>query len=389
MKTIENIIKKALLNFPLGNIIIFESNPDYSCNTYPAFLELRRRLPNYKMVWMTSKNSLKKDGVDDVFYYNDNSILNLFKGYYYRARAKAFISCNRFPKMGSLKKNQISLFLAHGSKTKKTRRNNYNSSPGLVVDYVNVQSHFFDKVTCYEFRAEEKQLVYLGYPRCDWFYRNNPIMERLSKIGVTGDYLIWLPTFRKHKKQPRDVHSEKYDSLGIPLIYTEESLKEFNNYLIEKKLHVIYKPHPVQDVSGLTKIQLSNIHIINDEILNNLDVQLYQVIAESKALISDYSSVYFDYLLLNKPMATTIDDIDQWKNGEGFAYDLESMYKVTTEQIANLEQLYSFIQEVVIDGNDTKGEARLKTCNETVMHRDGHSSKRVADFIINKIGAKC
>lgn len=388
MNVIENIIKKILLRLPTGNIIIFESNPDYSCNTYPAFLELRKRLPNYKMIWMTSKTSVPQKGVDDVFFYNDNSFQNLLKGYFYRARAKAFITCNRFPKMGSLKKNQVSLFLAHGSKTKKTRRDNYNSSPGLVVDYINVQSHFFDKVTCYEFQAEEKQLVYLGYPRCDWFYKDNPIQNNLSKIGVKGDYLIWLPTFRKHKKQARDVHSEKYDSLGIPLVYSEEKLKELNEFLAKKNLHIIFKPHPVQDISGLTKIKLTHIHIINDEVLSGIGVQLYQVIAESKALISDYSSVFFDYLLLNKPMATTIDDIDQWKKGEGFAYDLESMYRVATEQIANLDQLYSFIQEVIIEGKDSKSEARQKICNETVMHQDGYSAKRVADFIINKIEEK-
>jgi CDP-glycerol glycerophosphotransferase (TagB/SpsB family) len=105
-------------------------------------------------------------------------------------------------------------------------------------------------------------------------------------------------------------------------------------------------------------------------------------------LISDYSSVYFDYLLLDRPIATTVDDKEQWKEGEGFAYDVESIFKKTTEQIANLDELYAFIQNVIIDGNDEKQKARQEMCKQTIINRDGNSAKRVADFVMEKIGEK-
>lgn len=386
MDLILRIAKKIFLKLPLRNIIVFESNPDYSCNTYPVFLELKKKLPRYKMIWMTSKNTHKHKDVNDVYFYDDKRYFNKFKSCYYKSFAKVFVSCNRFKKMGSIRDGQISLFLGHGCKTKKTKLKDFSYCPGLVVDYVNIQSHFFDEVTSEEYEVKKNQLVYLGYPRCDWFYTHNDIRKLLLELGIDGDYIIWLPTFRKHAKSPmRDVHSEKYNSLGIPLIYSTEKLLECNSFLAKNNLHVIYKPHPAQDVSGLMKEDLSNIHIIDDELLSNMGIQLYQVIAESKALISDYSSVYFDYLLLNKPIATTIDDIEQWKKGVGFAYDLESMYQLSTEQIANLDDLYSFIQNVIIDKNDNKKEARQRICQETIMFRDGNSSKRVADFIISLI----
>ena len=184
MSFIGSAANNILHKLPLLDAIIFESNPDYSCNTYPVFVEMRKRLPNYKMIWMTSKETPKQTGVYDVFYYDDKSLINKMKSKYYRSRAKALISCNRFGKMGCQREGQVSLFLGHGSKTKKTRRENFSYCPGLVVDYVNIQSHFFDDVTSFEYNADKDQLVYLGYPRCDWFYANNDINTNLSKIGI-------------------------------------------------------------------------------------------------------------------------------------------------------------------------------------------------------------
>lgn len=386
MNIIRRIIKSLLLRLPLQDVIIFESNPDYSCNTYPVFLELRKRLPHYKMVWLISGNNLSSYGVDFSYHLENNNFFNTIKWQWYRSCAKAFISCNRFRNMTSFRNNQLNLFLSHGCKMKNTKKHNYCAGP--YVDFINIQSHFFDEITCSESEAEKSQLVYLGYPRCDWFFVKNNIVDQLAKIGVTGNYIIWLPTFRKHMRANRDVHSDKYESMGIPLIYNKEMLLECNGFLQDKKLHIIYKPHPVQDVTNLKKVELSNIHIISDKTLCDLNLQLYQVIAESKALISDYSSVYFDYLLLNRPIATTVDDLEQWKEGEGFAYDVESIFKETTEQIANLDELYAFIQNVIIDGNDEKQKARQEMCEQTIMHRDGNSAKRVADFVMEKIGEK-
>lgn len=383
---IRRLLKKIILSFPLKNIIIFESNPDFSCNVYPVFLELNKRLPKYKMVWLVSGNGSIPEGVDFTHNLEKSSFFNTLRWQWYRSCAKAFISCNRFRQMTAPRKSQLSIFLTHGCKLKKTKIHNYCAGP--YVDFFNIQSHFFDDITCYESEVEKKQLVYLGFPRCDWFYTKNDISEQLSSIGVIGNFLIWLPTFRKHKRDlSRDVHSNKYDNLGMPLIYDEEMLLKFNDFLNAKKLHIIYKPHPAQDVSTLLKTSLSNIHVINDKTISDLGIQLYQVIGQSKALISDYSSVYFDYLLLNRPIATTIDDKEQWQEGEGFAYDVESIFKKTTEQVATLKELCAFIQNVV-DGKDEKQEARQEMCKQAIINRDGNSAKRVADFVMEKIGAK-
>jgi CDP-glycerol glycerophosphotransferase (TagB/SpsB family) len=125
--------------------------------------------------------------------------------------------------------------------------------------------------------------------------------------------------------------------------------------------------------------------IIRDSDLQSIGIQLYQLLAYSEALITDYSSVYFDYLLLDRPMATTLDDVDCWKKGNGFAFDLEKLYAETNESLYSLDDLFRFIDEVVIQGKDTHEEARLRMRDLTNIHKDGNSAKRVAGFIVERL----
>lgn len=386
-----NVIGKIMIRFfsnvlslfPLKDVVVLESNPDYSCNTYPVFLELRKRLPNYKMVWYLSKSTKKLEGTDDVVFYDDDKLPNRIKFAYYKYFSKAFVCCNRAIK--KKRNDQLSLYLTHGSITKRTK--GYHE-PGSKVDFIHVQSHFFDKLIEEQYGASPEKFVYHGFPRCDYFYQDeaDDLVSRLEQLGVKGSFIVWLPTFRKQKISGRDAHSKQYESMGIPLIYTEKALTELDAFLAKNKFYIVYKPHPVYEIPTRVVDKLSNMIIIRDDDLKKAGLQLYQLLAKSSALITDYSSVYFDYLLLNKPIATTLDDVECWKNGNGFAFDIEKLYKETNELLYCEEDLYKFVNDVVIGGKDTHKGDRLKMCELTNMHQDGGSTTRTVNFILEKIG---
>ena len=67
-----------------------------------------------------------------------------------------------------------------------------------------------------------------------------------------------------------------------------------NSYLVVKK-------HPLESIN-ITKLILKIYFFIEDEDLKNEDIDFYEILGASDLLITDYSSVYFDYLLLNKPI---------------------------------------------------------------------------------------
>lgn len=380
----KKIIRKVLWSLPLKNIIVFESIPEYACNTYPVFLKLKEMFPDYRMVWYVPEKQPKKNGADAVFSYRDVDMLSKFQRWYYTHFAKAFISCNRIYE--KKRPEQVSIFLCHGSKTKRTRG---RYEVGAGVDYVDVQSHFFDEIITYEYNCPASKLVYLGYPRCDWLFEEPETVQRkVRALELNAEhYVIWLPTFRKHKRAEREeqMDMEKYASMGMPLVYSPEDLRRLNSFLASIDTCILYKPHPAQDIGSLKAETLSHIRVINDRDLSDRGLQLYEVLAGSDGLITDYSSVYFDYLLLNRPIATTTDDIDQWKQMTGFAFDLDGFYDRSTVRCPNLDALLAFLNDVH-NGKDSLAAGREEIRALTNIWNDGESARRVAEFIKEKIG---
>ena len=375
------MIKFIICMLPKRRIILFESNPDFSCNTYPVFLEIsqRRYFKKYKFIWIVSDGASNKK---NVILKNPKNYFQKLKSIYYKNVADCVISCNMLiPKE---RKGQLAVFLSHGSKTKKTKG---ICEIGNSVDYVLCQAHFFDDVIKYEYDLKQSQLVYLGYPRCDYLYNKHKNIHRAIGINENSNYIIWLPTFRTNAAFAEYDTVSDYDKIGMPIIYSVEELIALNRLLCDNDIYIVFKPHPAQEISTLKAITLSNILIIDDKWIKDRGLQLYEVISESSALITDYSSVFFDYLLLDRPIATTTDDLDKWKEKRGFAFDLEAMYDSATIRVPDYKTLENFILSIK-NGIDLKRADRNRICELTNIYQDGDSAKRVADFIQKKLSEK-
>lgn len=380
-------LKRIALWFPARKMVLFESNPDFTCNTYPVFLKLREQLPDYKMVWTITADHAPDSRADGSYRFYGTGLWDRIKAKYYLYFSQVQIFSNRV--LGKTRPEQICLFLSHGSKTKRTRD---TYILGDDVDYVNVQSHFFDDIITYEYNCTKEKLVYLGYPRCDWLYQSQEAAAdckaRLFGRDDCG-FVVWLPTYRKHARTQaaNQMDTHRYDSIGMPLVYSQEQLSQLDGFLAQRNLHLLFKPHPAQDISGLKAADLSHIRILTDDKLAAMGLQLYQVLGASDGLITDYSSVFFDYLLTDKPIATTTDDIAQWKDMTGFAFDLDTFLDKATTRVATLEELENHLENLVA-GQDDKAAGRKEIRELTNTYFDGNSAQRVADFVIEKLGER-
>ena len=380
-KKVYNLI---LSKMPLSDVIVFESNPDFACNTYPVYQKIieTKELKDYKKVWFLHK--MPNDDFQGRYILDQGGIFHKIKEKYYLQTSRCLVSCNRL--LGVQRKGQLSVFLSHGSKTKKTKG---ICEIGTAADYVLCQAHFFDDIITYEYGLKKEQLVYFGYPRCDCFYQDLNYLNIKKQFGMeeTSKYMVWLPTFRTNQTYANQNTESQYKAMGMPLVYSIEELNDLNLFLKEENVHIVYKPHFAQDVSVLKASSLSNIHVIDDDFLKKKGLQLYQVLAKSVALITDYSSVFFDYLLLNQPIATTTDDIEEWKKKRGFAFDLEAMYDKATTRVPNKEELKKFVKDT-INGVDAKEVGRQEIRDLTNLYQDGNATKRTVDFIVEKLKTK-
>ena len=100
-------------------------------------------------------------------------------------------------------------------------------------------------------------------------------------------------------------------------------------------------------------------------------------------MITDYSSVYYDYLLCDKPIGLCFDDYEEFTFQNGFIVDPDYIFS-GGEKIYNTEDLLGFINNVSNE-TDCLKEQRNTIKNVVFKYCDNQSAKRVADYIETKL----
>ena len=75
---------------------------------------------------------------------------------------------------------------------------------------------------------------------------------------------------------------------------------------------------------------LSNLVFINDAFLSDNGIINYELLGVADALLTDYSSVYYDYLLLDRPIGLCWDDYEEYK-ANGFKVNKLGDYPLKLE----------------------------------------------------------
>ena len=368
-------IKKIIYNLPLKkiliNCILFESNPDYTDNAYYVYKELMRQEYNkkYKLIWLV-KDAKR---FNDIHEYNVKFIKRKsVEAKIYRILAKNIIDCNNY--IYKYNKYQFRIFLGHGMPIKIIPE--YFSQAGELDYYLLTSEHFIDYYEKYA-KIGTKKYIFLGYPRNDQLFENKEYFEGLENYKKI---IIWMPTYRKNGNRVGYTVSYNY---GIPSINNEKELLKLNKYLSKNNSLLIVKLHPAESISNTKKIRLSNILFTKNELLENNNKNIYQLLQLSDALITDYSSVYFDYMLMDKPIGMSVEDINEYKKQFGIYFDdLEK--ELPAEYIYNYEDLFKFIENVCNDIDIMKDE-RNKMKKIYFKYTDGKSSKRIVDFLRDKM----
>ena len=369
-KRIYNKINRILLGvLPKKKWIVFESVPDLSDNTKAVFDEMVRRKLNqkYLFIWVVSDKKKDFPKYENTIYIDQNDSREFNK---YLKRAKIFILCNQF--LGYNFKGQKSFYLTHGTAIKNVGE--YFIPP--TIDYNLVASKESIPLMAKAFKANEKTFYGLGFPRNDALTNCKINLQKLFTIKYKK-IIVWYPTFRQHKNGYKNSKTNT-----IPILDDYKKAIELNKAAKKQNVLVVIKPHFAQDISYITKYNLSNILFINDDFFSNNQISSYQFVGNCDALITDYSSIYFDYLLCNKPIGAVWEDIDEYKKNPGFCIDID-YYMKGAFKIYNLSDLIDFISDVSNNIDNLKNE-REEICKYANYSKDGKNSEIVVDFIIEK-----
>ena len=207
------------------------------------------------------------------------------------------------------------------------------------------------------FGISSNRVMVTGYPRNDILANHtkeleNRIKNRL-KINKNSEIILYAPTFRDYEYK-------------IPL--NETFLDNLDTFLTNKNKILIYKPHPFTEDIDLGRYN----NIIS--VKRNVDIMDLLIIAD--VLITDYSSVFYDYLLTLKPMIFFADDLEKYTEIRDFYYDYESFVpgpivrsgEALIEKLNNLETWDSEFRE-----------KRRSMRDQFNKYHDGRATERIIE----------
>lgn len=262
------------------------------------------------------------------------------------------------------------------------------AKPLKNIDYFNSYSDFLTNIDNAQIGINYNKFITFGAPRNDYLFQKSKSLNKILNIKNEQKKVIYVPTWRD--KEIIKKYNCSYDEFIEKLSFNEFNLEKFNKFLEKHNIVFILKPHSFDNLFWkriFKKINLSNFRLLSEEILkkNNIS-EFYQVLNQTDILVTDYSSIYIDWLLIDKPIIFTPTDYDLYNKLRNIVLQPYDFWTPGPKCITQED----FEKEILKSLNN---ENYYKKERETIKnifhkHKDGKSSKRVADFIIKQIEIK-
>lgn len=243
------------------------------------------------------------------------------------------------------------------------------------VDHVISASSFNNMLMSDIYGIDVSKFVETGMPCTDILFSEKTAYQEWH--SEDRKVMIWLPTFRQSKQSCWRNDSILKSATGLPLIETKKSYEILDSELKKENIILIIKLHPSQDIKEIHIKETDNIKIFFPDTIKKMGIDTYDLLREADALISDYSSVSFDYLLMDRPIAYVLSDYEEYKLG--FAVDNPKDF-MPGDYIYNIDDLLAFIARVS-NGEDIHRKERNILCKKIHKYRDGKSCERIVKYL--------
>ena len=279
-----------------------------------------------------------------------------------------------------LQRGSIQLDFWHGTPMKKIRydivpKEEKKSNPLIEWqkkegrEYISSTSRFLsEKVLMHAFDVPHEDMLELGYPRLDvlglseednWRFCNKYSKNLLPYIEKAKKYhnvLLYMPTYR-------DDDPDYIEKAGIDYNKLSLKLKEIDG-IIFFKLHPLTRNIELEEYDNI--IQIEN------------DVDIYPFLTYTNYLITDYSSILFDYLVTDREMIFIPYDYDNYVKHRELYFDYDDItpgikYRSFADFIDNIYELASL---------DYKKE-RKRIREMMITEYDFNACERIYQFVQN------
>ena len=351
-----------------GRILVFSSFPDYTDNAYALYKYLSEELKEkYECVWLYSdKESLKR--LPHVKGYYKYSI----QAFYYFARARYVFCTHGIYDFLRMRRRDKIVNLWHGMplKTIGCMDPLTGGKNPARTHYLIATSPLFKEIMHKSFENVDPDKVLLtGQPRNDLMFQETDFFSNrgidrsaYTRIG------IWLPTYRR--SIIGDIRQDGlFNDNGISFLSMDD-LAKLDAHLQHTSSLLIVKLHPMDALQQVNFSAFKNLIIIKPQEFHE---QLYPLMGACDYLLTDYSSVWVDYSILQRPIGFVMNDITQYKGSRGFTIaNLDT--KLPGTVIDSYEKLVAFIASPT--GFNSQHLSLYNT------YCDNNASKRIAQQLM-------
>ena len=343
--------------------LISERGDDARDNGYWLYKYLKDRHPEVKVKYVISKKSPDRSKISDgdivEFGSKSHYVLFLTAGKLISTHTMGFSPnyrlFNRMNKKGLLHLKGRTVFLQHG----------------ITKDYIDSFSRKnakIDLVICGAKPEYEYMISRYGYDRSNAVYTGFARFDHLVDESSGKRQILVMPTFRRYLNYINNFESTDYYHKWNSFLNNKELIK----YLEEKDIKLVFYPHyEIQKWIHHFRIKSKKIIIAKKE---EYDVQ--KLLKESNLLVTDYSSVAFDFAYLNKKVLYYQFDQDQYRNkhySEGyFDYKKDGFGPVCDDE-------HILVRKIIESGLNARVDAN-RLCNIYSIH-DTHNCERIYDAI--------
>lgn len=222
-------------------------------------------------------------------------------------------------------------------------------------DYVLATSSYWKKSYSQAFDVLEEHVLPIGMPRTDELFDSMWLDEKREKLFkkypklVNKKIILYAPTFRGNIYKG-------FTSIDFDVKRILDELGD--DYVL------IYKFHPL----------IGNYILSDDSRVFNMNHEdTHELFSISDYLISDYSSIVFDYMILEKPLLFFVPDLKEYTQDLGVFVDI---YDLHSPVCKDEKEIISYIQK-----NSFEYEYIKELKNTFFSFQDGKCTKRVVEFL--------
>ena len=140
---------------------------------------------------------------------------------------------------------------------------------------------------------------------------------------------------------------------------------------------MIIKIHPKQDLEDLRIHDSSNIKVLTGLDMKMNKIDNYRLMKDVDALISDYSTVAYDFLHVNKPIAYDLSDLKEYVRG----IVVDDPHKMMAgHEIREFQDMLIFLDDIS-NNKDPYMKERKILFDRLFKYHDGNSAKRVVELL--------